>query len=86
MSFTPRCGGSLSFRLVLMVVGKSLGVTVKADCFAMDTSVQVKLQDGALRRISPDCSDTLDFGEVSTSHTRYTEACKTADFQMSAAD
>lgn len=58
----------MSFRLLLRVKKKSqpMALTVKADCFIMNTSVQVESPDGGLREINPDQLDTLDFGKVSS--------------------
>ncbi|XP_071313817.1 hydrocephalus-inducing protein homolog isoform X2 [Trachinotus anak] len=69
VSFTPCREGYVSFRLVLRVKRKSepLTLTVKADCFAMSTSVQVSNPDGGLREINPNHQETLDFGKVGIS-------------------
>uniref|UniRef100_UPI003AADF4DB hydrocephalus-inducing protein homolog n=1 Tax=Centroberyx gerrardi TaxID=166262 RepID=UPI003AADF4DB len=69
VSLTPCQEGSVSFKLVLRVKGKSepLAFTVKADGYSMSTCVQVEKVDGGLREISPSHLDTLDFGKVGLS-------------------
>lgn len=68
VSFTPCREGYVNFRLVLKVKKKTeaLTLTVTADCFIMNTSVQVESLDGGLREIHPELLDTLDFRKVST--------------------
>ncbi|XP_075327326.1 hydrocephalus-inducing protein homolog [Odontesthes bonariensis] len=69
VSFTPSQEAHVSFRPSLKVKRKSepLTLTVKADCFAMSTLVQVEKPDGGLRDIAPNQQDTLDFGKVGIS-------------------
>uniref|UniRef100_A0A3B4VD89 HYDIN axonemal central pair apparatus protein n=1 Tax=Seriola dumerili TaxID=41447 RepID=A0A3B4VD89_SERDU len=69
VSFTPCREGYVSFKLVLRVKRRSepLTLTVKADCFAMSTSVQVANPDGGLREINSNHEDTVDFGKVGIS-------------------
>ncbi|XP_076588631.1 hydrocephalus-inducing protein homolog [Chaetodon auriga] len=69
VSFTPCCEGDVSFRLILRVKRKSesLALTVKADCFTMNTTVQIEETGGGLREISPNHQHTLDFGKVEIS-------------------
>ncbi|XP_075998116.1 hydrocephalus-inducing protein homolog [Genypterus blacodes] len=67
--FSPCREGYVSFRLVLKVKRKAepLVLTVKADGFAMSTSVQVEKPDGGFREINHSYPDTLDFGNVGLS-------------------
>lgn len=56
----------MSFKLVLRVKRKSepLILNVKANGYTMSTCVQVEKADGGFREISPNHTDTLDFGKV----------------------
>ncbi|XP_075998117.1 hydrocephalus-inducing protein homolog [Genypterus blacodes] len=67
--FMPCREGYVSFRLVLKVKRKAepLVLAVKADGFAMSTSVQVVKPDGGFREINHSYPDTLDFGNVGLS-------------------
>lgn len=55
-------------RLVLMVDRKTetLGLTVKAKCYAMTTVVQVQNPAGKVKDVKANRQDTLDFGMVRT--------------------
>lgn len=70
MNFSPGCRGQKRFRLVVRVKKKPepLVLTVKAACFSMDASLQVKMPDGVLRHVKPDQEEAVDFGEVLLTH------------------
>lgn len=56
----------MHFRLHLKVKGKPepLTLTVKAQSFVLNASLEVMKPNGDLRAIVPNLQDTLDFGEV----------------------
>lgn len=74
VSFKPCREGHVSFQLVLKLKRKSelLRLPVRAECFAISTTVQVREPGGGLRKIDPNYSQTLNFEEVSAfTHPRH---------------